>query len=335
MRRFGLITALIGFLLAFAAPIAGATSGKGKPDNTTALTIGHRGASGYAPEHTFPAYDLALRMGAEYIEQDLQLTNDGVLVVLHDETLDRTARGPEENCTGSVIDKTLEQIKTCEAGSWFNEENPEYAREEYVGLEIPTLEDVFQRYGSGVNYYIETKNPDEAPGMEEELLRLMDRYRLTGPAAERRQVLIQSFSPDSLQKIHTLDPLLPLIRLYKEEEEDSGTIGEDLDEAQTYAVGIGPSKDDVDRSLVSEAHARSLDVHPYTVNEEQEMEELTSLGVDGMFTNFPDLLAELTVPDTGGPPLSPLVVASGAFVVCTPLAMFGWLLLWGRASRSP
>jgi glycerophosphoryl diester phosphodiesterase len=335
MRRFGLITALIGFLLAFAAPIAGATSGKGKPDNTTALTIGHRGASGYAPEHTFPAYDLALRMGADYIEQDLQLTNDGVLVVLHDETLDRTARGPEENCTGSVIDKTLEQIKTCEAGSWFNEENPEYAREEYVGLEIPTLEDVFQRYGSGVNYYIETKNPDEAPGMEEELLRSMDRYGLTGPAAERRQVLIQSFSPDSLQKIHALDPLLPLIRLYKEEEEDSGTIGEDLDEAQTYAVGIGPSKDDVDRSLVSEAHARSLDVHPYTVNEEQEMEELISLGVDGMFTNFPDLLAELTVPDTGGPPLSPLVVASGAFVVCTPLAMFGWLLLWGRASRSP
>jgi glycerophosphoryl diester phosphodiesterase len=335
MRRFGLITALIGFLLVFAAPIAGATSGKGKPDKTTALTIGHRGASGYAPEHTFPAYDLALRMGADYIEQDLQLTNDGVLVVLHDETLDRTARGPEENCTGSVIDKTLEQIKTCEVGSWFNEENPEYAREEYVGLEIPTLEDVFQRYGSGVNYYIETKNPDEAPGMEEELLRLMDQYGLTGPAAERRQVLIQSFSPDSLQKIHALDPLLPLIRLYKEEEEDSGTIGEDLDEAQTYAVGIGPSKDDVDRSLVSEAHARSLDVHPYTVNEEQEMEELISLGVDGMFTNFPDLLAELTVPDTGGPPLSPLVVASGAFVVCIPLAIFGWLLLWGRASRSP
>ena len=91
----------------------------------------------------------------------------------------------------------------------------------------------------------------------------------------------------------------------------------------------------MDRSLVSEAYARSLDVHPYTVNDEQEMEDLISLGVDGMFTNFPDLLAELTVPDTGGPPLSPLVVASGAFVVCTPLAMFGWLLLWGRASRSP
>ena len=298
-------------------------------------TIGHRGASGYAPEHTFPAYDLALRHGADYIEQDLQLTKDGVLVVLHDETLDRTARGPEENCTGSVIDKTLEQIKTCEVGTWFNEENSEYAREEYVGLEIPTLEEVFQRYGSGVDYYIETKNPEEAPGMEEELLRLMGEYGLTEPAAERRQVLIQSFSPDSLQKIHALDPSLPLIRLYEEEGEDSETIREDLDEAQTYAVGIGPSKEDVDRSLVFEAHGRYLDVHPYTVNEEQEMEDLISLGVDAMFTNFPDLLVELTVPDTGGPPLLPLIVASGAFVVCTPLAIVGWLLLRVRASRTP
>jgi glycerophosphoryl diester phosphodiesterase len=335
MRRLGLIAALVGFLLIFAGPIAGATSVEGTPANKTVLTIGHRGASGYAPEHTFPAYDLALKMGADYIEQDLQLTKDGVLVVLHDETLDRTARGPEENCTGSVIDKTLEQIKTCEVGTWFNEENPEYAREGYVGLEIPTLEEVFQRYGSGVDYYIETKNPEEAPGMEEELLRLMGEYGLTGPVAEQRQVLIQSFSPESLRKIQALEPSLPLIRLYEEEEEDSGTIGEDLDEARTYAVGIGPSKEDVDRSLVSEAHARSLDVHPYTINEEQEMEELISLGVDGMFTNFPDLLAELTVPDTGGLPFLPLIVASGALVACITLAIVGWLLLRGCAPRSP
>lgn len=328
MRRFGLMAASIALLPVFAAPTAGAAPGE-PPGNMAVLNIGHRGASGYAPEHTIPSYDLALRMGADYIEQDLQLTSDGVLVVLHDETLDRTARGPEENCTGSVIDKTLAQIKTCEVGSWFNEENPEHAREEYVGLEIPTLKEVFQRYGSGVNYYIETKNPEEAPGMEEELLRLISEYGLTGPAAERRQVLIQSFSPTSLQKIQALNPSLPLIRLY-EDEEDSETIREDLDEARTYAVGIGPSKDDVDRSLVSEAHARSLEVHPYTVNEESEMKALISRGVDGMFTNFPDRLTGLSVPNTGGPPLSLLAVA-GALAVCGPLAIFGWLLLRGRA----
>ena len=255
------------------------------------LNIGHRGASGYAPEHTIPSYDLALRLGAHYIEQDLQMTGDGVLVALHDGTLDRTARGSEGHCTGPVITKTLEQIKNCDVGSWFNETYPKYARDEYVGLRIPTLEEIFRRYGTGANYYIETKNPEAAPGMEEELLRLMDEYGLRRPAAERWQVLIQSFSPASLKKIHALDPSLPLIQLY--DEETSEAIRANLDAARAYAVGVGPYKGDVDRHLVEAAHEVCLHVHPYTVNEEREMKALIELGVDGMFTNFPDRLAKV------------------------------------------
>src|SRR6185436_18987798 len=79
------------------------------------LDIAHRGASGHAPEHTFAAYDRAVKMDADYIEQDLQMTADGVLVVLHDETLDRTT-----DCTGPVKSKTLAEIKQCDAGSWFS-----------------------------------------------------------------------------------------------------------------------------------------------------------------------------------------------------------------------
>jgi glycerophosphoryl diester phosphodiesterase len=257
------------------------------------LNVGHRGASGYAPEHTIPAYNLALRIGADYIEQDLQLTRDNVLVVLHDETLDRTARPTSESelgdCTGLVREKTLAQIKTCDVGSWFNEAYPRYARPEYVGLKIPTLEEVFRRYGKRTNYYIETKGPESAPGMEEELLRLMEEYRLTKPAATKWQVLIQSFSPASLQKIHALEPSLPLVQLCSDEE-TSETIRARLDATREYAVGVGPSKSDVDAALVEAAHARCLDVHPYTVNEKPEMRRLISLGVDGMFTNFPDRL---------------------------------------------
>jgi glycerophosphoryl diester phosphodiesterase len=169
------------------------------------LNIGHRGASGYAPEHTFASYDLALKLGADYIEQDLQQTRDGVLVVMHDKTLNRTATAPEgvpaRYCRGPVSKRTLRQIKQCDVGSWFNEEYPEYAKPGYVGLKIPTLEQVFKRYGKKANYYIETKNPDAAPGMEEELLRLMKKYELISPAARHWKVLIQSFSPESLQKI--------------------------------------------------------------------------------------------------------------------------------------
>ncbi|WP_420821102.1 glycerophosphodiester phosphodiesterase [Rubrobacter indicoceani] len=267
-----------------------AKSDKPPKDDELVLNIGHRGASGYAPEHTIPAYDLALKKGADYIEQDLQLTKDGVLVVLHDETLDRTARGPAENCTGLVRDKTLAEIKTCDAGSWFNETYPEYADSSYVGLKIPTLEEVFRRYRGGVNYYIETKSPEAAPGMEEELLRLMDKYNLTKKSERDRQVLIQSFSPASLQKISSLNPNLPLIQLYPDAGNTPRTVEAQLDLASLYAVGIGPSKNDVDRSLTKAAQDRCLDVHPYTVNEPEEMEALIAAGVSGMFTNFPDSL---------------------------------------------
>src|SRR3954467_15837271 len=91
------------------------------------LIIAPRGASGHAPEHTFASYDLALKMGADYIERRLQMTSDGVLVVLHDETLDRT-RG----CTGPVKAHTLAEMRRCDAGSWFG---PKYAGQRVLPLE--------------------------------------------------------------------------------------------------------------------------------------------------------------------------------------------------------
>lgn len=302
-----------------AASAAGAApSGKTPPADAPVLNIGHRGASGYAPEHTIPAYDLALEQGADYIEIDLQMTKDGVLVAMHDDTLDRTAQAPpgvpERFCSGPVIKRTLEQIKMCDAGSWFNETYPQYANPEYAGLKIPTLEEVFQRYSTGVNYYIETKNPEAAPGMEEELLRLMQEYNLIEPAAQNWRVLIQSFSPASLQKIHALEPSLPLIQLFSSTE-TSQTIQAQLDLVRTYAVGIGPSKSDVDAALVEAAHARCLDIHPYTVNETAEMEALISLGVDGMFTNFPDRLDALLGKDAA-PGMTGAKQAADASAAC-------------------
>jgi glycerophosphoryl diester phosphodiesterase len=264
-------------------PAAGADPDKGVTTDSTVLNIGHRGASGYAPEHTIAAYDLAIEQGADYIEIDLQMTADGVLVAMHDETLDRTATAPEgvpeEYCTGPVIERTLEQIKMCDVGA---------------GEQIPTLEEIFQRYGTSVNYYIETKNPEAVPCkcMEEELLRLMDEYGLIKPAEKRWQVLIQSFSAESLQEIHKMNSELPLIQLYSSSE-TSDSIRLSLTDVSGYAVGIGPSKDDVDASLVEAAHALCLDVHPYTVNETSDMEALIALGVDGMFTNYPDRLEGL------------------------------------------
>jgi glycerophosphoryl diester phosphodiesterase len=283
MRRYKLAVVLMVILVTFAVPAVGAAQTDSTLDGPV-LNIGHRGASAYAPEHTFAAYDLALEQGADYIEIDLQMTADGVLVAMHDKTLNRTATAPEgvpnRYCRGLVSKKTLEQIKMCDVGSWFS---PEYADQR-----IPTLEEIFKEYGTSVNYYIETKNPEAAPGMEEELLSLMDEYGLTEAAEENWQVLIQSFSAESLMKIHEMNSDLPLIQLYWAG--TSKSIQRDLDAVSAYAVGIGPYKKDVDAALVEAAHEHCLAVHPYTVNTVEEMEELISLGVDGMFTNNPDLL---------------------------------------------
>jgi glycerophosphoryl diester phosphodiesterase len=285
-------------LVTFAVPTVGAAAQTESTLEGPVLNIGHRGASAYAPEHTFAAYQLALDQGADYIEIDLQMTADGVLVALHDKTLNRTADAPEgvpeRYCRGLVSKKTLEQIKMCDVGSWFNEAFPQYASPEYVGLEIPTLDEIFYYYEVETdihpNYYIETKNPEAAPGMEEELLRLMgkEEYGLIEPAAEDWRVLIQSFSAESLMKIHDINDSLPLIQLYWAG--TSKSIQRDLDAVSSYAVGIGPYKQDVDAALVEAAHEHCLAVHPYTVNTVEEMEALIALGVDGMFTNNPDLL---------------------------------------------
>lgn len=282
------------------------------------LNIGHRGASGYAPEHTIPSYDLALKLGADYIEQDLQLTSDGVLVCMHDTTLDRTARGAPENCTGPVSSKTLAQVKTCDIGSWFNDAHPELARPEYVGLQIPTLEEVFRRYRRRANYYIETKTPEAADHMEERLLALMARYKLMKPAARRWQVLIQSFSPASLKKIHGLEPSLPLIALVLGFG-PSPALENGLDDIATYAVGVGPDDGFVSAALVAAANARCLGVHPYTVNDPGEMATLVATGVSGMFTNVPDRLDQV-LGDQAYRPKRAARRAAKARRVCVPSA---------------
>ena len=361
MRSFSVLAVLAGLFAvavfsvsgAVVAPAAGADLVGG-----SVVNVGHRGTAGLAPEHTIASYDLALEDGADYIEQDLRMTSDGVLVVLHDEDLDRTTRGPAENCTGPVSEKTLEQVKTCDVGSFFNERYPDYARDDYEGLETPTLEEVFRRYGTDTNYYVETRsseappgNPgvDDSSGMEEELLRLMDQYGLREPAAGSWRVLIQSFVPASLAEIHAEDPSLPLVQLYSDEE-TSETIRADLEAAGDYAIGIGPSMDDVDRALAESAHARCLAIHPYTLVEKPDMQDLIDLGVDGMFTDFPNRLEEVLgeeaadgnraaiasaeasraclsgngteVPDTGGIPLL-LSAALGALLLSLGLLVAG------------
>ena len=258
--------------------------------------IAHRGASAYAPEHTLAAYDRALEMGADYIEQDLQMTADGELVVLHDETLDRTTRGA--GCSGSVTERTLAEVKRCDAGSWFNERNPARARAEFADERVPTLDEVFDRYSDRARFYIETKNPAEAPGMEEALVALLREHGLLAAAPAPASliasqapplVLLQSFSAESLQTLRALAPGVPRVQLIGSRVSASSIVRQ-LDAIAAYAHAIGPSYRSVDARVVAAAHERGLAVHPYTVNDETVMRRLIDVAADAMFTDDPALL---------------------------------------------
>lgn len=252
--------------------------------------VAHRGSSAMAPELTFAAFDRAAADEADHLELDLQLTSDGKLVVLHDPTLERTARGPAEDCTGPIDTRTLAQVTSCDAGSWFNETYPELADPAFAEERIPSFDDVLARYGTDVRWYIETKKLVAGEGMEEALVASLEAAGFTADAPVTAQIVVQSFDPESLRILHGLRPDLVLNQLLSL---DAPRDAAALDEIATYATGITPNWIAVDDALVAAAHERCLTVIPYTVDDPAEMTRLLDLGVDGIITNRPDVLRPL------------------------------------------
>lgn len=240
--------------------------------------IAHRGASAYAPEHTLEAYQLGQQLKGEYIEIDLQMTKDGHLVAMHDETLNRTTNG-----TGFVKDHTLDEIKQLNAGSFFNKKHPNLAKKEFEDTKVPILEEIIETFGHNANYYIETKSPDEYPGMEEKLLEIINHYQIND------KVIIQSFSEESLRKIHSLNDNIPLVQLLSYKKAVQLTDSE-IEKYKTYCIGLGMNYKYIDAAYVKKIKNYGLEVHPFTVNNEKDMKKLLSWGIDGMFTNYPDRL---------------------------------------------
>ncbi|MGN4422726.1 glycerophosphodiester phosphodiesterase [Bacillus cereus group sp. MYBK30-1] len=244
--------------------------------------IAHRGASAYAPEHTLEAYKLGQQLKGDYIEIDLQMTKDGHLVAMHDETLNRTTNG-----TGFVKDHTLDEIKQLNAGSFFNKKYPKLAKKEFENAKVPTLEEIIETFGHNANYYIETKSPDEYPGMEEKLFEIINQYQISD------KVIIQSFSEESLRKIHSLNANIPLVQLLSFKEAVQLTDLE-IKNYKTYCIGLGMNYKYIDAAYVKKIKKHGLEVHPFTVDNEKDMEKLIKWGVDGIFTNYPDRLHSIS-----------------------------------------
>ncbi len=273
------------------AAIAIVTAACGEPTSPRAgepIVIAHRGASFVAPEHTIPAYEFAVAQGADFIEQDIARTKDGILVVIHDPTLDRTARGPVADCTGAVGDKTLEQLKRCDFGSWFNEAYPQRASPSFVGLRIQTLDETIGRFVGRAGFYIEIKNPERYPGIEQDLVTLIRSYPFHFAGGPDTQVFVQSFSAESLERLHVVDRAIPLVQLLGDEEFTD--IASQLVAIRRYAMGIAPRSNRVNHSLLVFAETECLLVHPYGAESDEEVQSLLRGKVAGLFTDRPEAL---------------------------------------------
>jgi glycerophosphoryl diester phosphodiesterase len=241
--------------------------------------VGHRGASGYAPETTIASYRMAIQMGADYVETDVHRSRDGVFVAIHDADVGRTTNGK-----GFVADHTLAELKALDAGSWFNNVFPEKARPEYIGLRVPALQEVMDVVQEGsAGLFIEIKDPERyQPDLESALLALIR----SSPMENRTRVL--SFSADSLRKIKELDASVPTVFLVAKPNENpvQATL-------EIPANELGILHTQLTAALVEEAHRSGIVISVWTVDHPEDMKRMIALGVDRITTNYPDRLIRL------------------------------------------
>jgi glycerophosphoryl diester phosphodiesterase len=248
--------------------------------------IAHRGASAYAPENTLAAVDKAAGLGIRWVENDVQRTKDGELVVIHDDNLQRTTDVEQlfpDRAPWKVKDFTAAEIGRLDAGSWFG---PAYA-----GARVPTLEQYVHRVGRNhQKLLLEIKNPALYPGIEQQTLKVLANEGWLD-RRHRSKLIVQSFSADSVRTVHKLKPAVR-----------TGLLGTpnvaDLPAYANFTDQINPSHSTISTGYVSAVHAftgahgKPLEVFTWTVNDAATARRVTGYGVDGIITNKPDVVRD-------------------------------------------
>lgn len=232
--------------------------------------VAHRGATGYAPENTIAAYDLAVDMKADYIEIDVQRSKDGELVLIHDTTVDRTTDG-----SGKVGDLTFEQLRSLDAGSWKGEQ--------FTGELIPTFEEVLDRYHGKIGILIELKAPELYPGIEKQVAEALKERNLDKPQNEK--IIIQSFNFESMKK---MNQLLPRVSIGVLTSNRADATLEALQEFSTYADWFNPSYGIVTKELVNQVHSLGMQIGSWTVRSQEAADFLFEMEVDAIISDYPD-----------------------------------------------
>lgn len=229
------------------------------------LKIAHRGSSGTHPENTISAFLAAAEEGADMCELDVQATRDGAVVVIHDETVDRTTDG-----VGAIADLTLEEIRRLDAGLKFGAP--------FRGQRIPTLNQVMKAVSGKLGLNIEIK----ARGAEWRVCELMRSHEALTTS------MVSSFEWKALEKVRSHDPD---IRVGLLAEKDRDLLIDAASAMGAYAVN--PRFDMIDAAYCDRAHGRGLKVLVWTVDVPEAMRILIAAGVDGIMTNYPARLRDV------------------------------------------
>lgn len=250
-----------------------------------ALVWAHRGASGYAPENTLAAFQEAIDMGVDGIELDVQLTKDGQIVVIHDETVDRTTDGK-----GWVKDLTFDEIRALDASYQNLMQGGEVVKlakrfEEYESAQIPTMEEVFElikptklwiniELKTGIVFY---------PKLEERIVEMTKKYGMED------RVIYSSFNHYSVEKIREIDPTAQTGLLYADGTIDMPSYG------KKYGVkALHPALYNLQfPGFVEECMKEGLELNVWTVNEPQYVEMCKAAHVHAVITNYPDMAMEI------------------------------------------
>ena len=309
--------------ICFIVFFAGVGQNSARAENgTRPLVIAHRGVSGYLPEHTLEAYAMAHGLNADYIEIDLVMTKDGHLICLHDIYLEKTTDVeqvfPEKQSEGGhfyAADLTLSEIKKLSVHERLDGRFPQ----NFSKFEVPTFIEMIELV-QGLNksrrrivgIYPELKKSQwhrsRGFDLEKTFMEILAKYEYLTNSS---QIIVQSFEPECLKRMkQELNSPLRQVQLIGSGQEFNDLVTQEgLKNISDYADGIGPNKNRIENNpdLVIWAHEKNLGVYPYTfradqvpdkyANFEEEVRQFLSVyKVDGLFTDFPDLVYGVLVP---------------------------------------
>lgn len=269
--------------------------------NKKIFVHGHRGSRGTHPENTIPAFQEAVDSGANVLEMDMHLTADDVVVVFHDPHLGKLckdSRGRKLKTPVAIRKLTLKQLKGYDCGSIRNERFPE--QKLIPKTRIPTLEEVLawrSKAAPQMEMNIETKMDDEnGPTPEHFVAKVLEQLNKFGAVDK---TILQSFDFRTLTAAKKAEPKLRLSCLFDEKEKDICKRT-----AEVGAQFVSPHFSLVTVDEVKSCHAKSIQVVPWTLNEETQWKTAVAAGVDAIISDYPRKLVHfLTAPPSNPPPL--------------------------------